>query len=152
MKRESTAQLRNARMSPRRTRLLVDMIRGMKADEALLQLSFSEKRIAGPLFKLLQSAVANAVHNHQMDKSTLVVSGGFVDGGPTTHRWMPKAFGSAGKIRKRTSHVTLILSGEAGEDGVSATTAVDAPEQSVSKTKAQKPRAAVRRTKKPANA
>ena len=115
MKRETKAVLRNARMSPRRTRLLLDMIRGMKADEAVLQLSFSEKRVAGPLAKLLKSAVANAVHNHGIDKSTLIVSGGFVDGGPTVHRWMPKAFGSAGKIRKRTSHVTLVLSGEASD-------------------------------------
>lgn len=115
MKCETKAILRNARLSPRRTRLMVDMIRGMKAEEALLQLSFSEKSVAGPLFKLLKSAVANAVHNHGLASENLIVSGGFVDGGPTIHRWMPKAFGSAGKIRKRTAHVTLVVSGEAGE-------------------------------------
>lgn len=109
----TTARLRQLRISPRKVRLLIDFIRGMRVEEALAQLQFSKKTAARPVYKLLQSAVANARHNHQMKEDTLVIAQAFVDGGPTLYRWMPKAMGRATPIRKRTSHVTIVLQGEA---------------------------------------
>ncbi|MBT3418716.1 MAG: 50S ribosomal protein L22 [Candidatus Magasanikbacteria bacterium] len=112
MKAQAKAKLRYLRMSPRKVRLLVDLIRGMEADKALLQLQFSQKAAARPIKKLLESVIANAVHNHSVEKNSLVVKTAFVDGGPILYRWRPRAFGRASKIRKRTSHVTLIVEGD----------------------------------------
>ncbi len=99
-------------MGPRKVRLLVDIIRGMKVAEARIQLAFSKKNAARPLLKLLESAVANAKHNHEMIEDGLIIKEAFVDGGPVLKRWMPRAMGRATPIRKRTSHVTLVLEGE----------------------------------------
>ena len=112
MKATATAKLNNLRMAPRKVRLLVDLIRGMDVTSALIQLKFSKKAAAEPMFKLLQSAIANAKHNAQLDDATLVVSTAYVDEGPTLHRWKPRAFGRASRINKRTSHVTLIVEGD----------------------------------------
>jgi large subunit ribosomal protein L22 len=116
MKTQATAKLRSLRISPRKVRLVVDLIRGRELNDALLQLEFSIKHAAKPVLKLLKSAIANAVHNHNIDESTLVIEKITVDGGPTLHRFMPRAMGRAFKIRKRTSHITLILAGEASEE------------------------------------
>ncbi len=112
MKAQATAKLNNLRMSPRKVRLLIDLVRGLSVDKALNQLQFSKKHAARPVRKLIESAVANAVHNDQIDSSTLVVKIAFVDGGAILYRWMPRAFGRATKIRKRTSHITIILEGD----------------------------------------
>jgi len=112
MKAQATAKLRNLRMSPRKVRLLIDLVRGLSVDKALHQLQFSKRAAARPVRKLIESAVANAAHNDQMDPSTLVVKTAFVDGGAILYRWMPRAFGRATKIRKRTSHITVILEGD----------------------------------------
>lgn len=110
---QSTARLRSLRMSPRKVRLLIDAIRGKKIADALTFLRFSKKDAARPVLKLLESAAANADHNHAILKETLVVKEAFADGGPTLHRSMPRAFGRASEIRKRTSHITIVLEGDA---------------------------------------
>ena len=115
MNMKSHAKLRNLRVAPRKVRLLVDLIRGKRVEDALVQLQFSKKHAAVPVKKLLESAVANAVHNHQALPETLVVKTAFVDEGRTLKRWMPRAMGRATPIRKRTSHITLVLEGKATE-------------------------------------
>ena len=104
-----TAKLRWLRVAPRKVRLVVDLIRGRPVEEALNVLSFSQKSVAKPLSKLLRSAVANADDRGGFDLDRLVVQTAFVDEGPTWRRWLPRAMGRATRIRKRTSHVTLIL-------------------------------------------
>lgn len=115
MKMEAKAQLRNLRVAPRKIRLLVDLVRGMKAEDALLQLQFSRKHAARPLLKLIESAIANAVNNLSIKKDSLLIKTAFVDKGKTLRRWMPRAMGRATPIRKRTSHITIVLEGEADE-------------------------------------
>ena len=106
---EVTAKLRFLRMSPRKVRLIVDMIRGKKVTRALDILSVMPKRAARPVLKLLNSAVANAKHNHSLAVENLKVAQIYVDGGPVLKRWMPKAHGRATPIRERTSHINLFL-------------------------------------------
>lgn len=127
MKMQTTATLRDLRMTPRKMRLLVDMVRGMTVQEALAQLSFSKKHAATPVKKLLESAVANAQHNHNLKEETLVIKTAFVNEGATLYRWMPRAMGRATPIRKRTSHITVVLEGEVGE-AKKATKKVEAKE------------------------
>lgn len=109
---EVTAKLNRLRMAPRKVRLVAGLIRRMDANEAITQLRFLNKAAAGPMLKLLQSAIANAEHNHKMDPDKLWISHLTVDGGKTLKRWRPRAFGRAGQIRKRTSHITIKLSDE----------------------------------------
>ncbi len=116
MKLEAKAQLKRLRIAPRKMRLLVDLIRGQKIDKAISQLQFSRKKAAKPLLKLLNSAIANAVNNHNLKKETLYIKTIFVNEGATLKRWMPRAMGRATPIRKRTSHTTIILEGEKKEE------------------------------------
>lgn len=104
-----TAKLRFLRMGPRKVRLVVDMIRGKKVLRALDILSVLPKRAALPILKLLNSAVANAKHNHSLTVEDLKVAEIYVDGGPVLKRSMPKAHGRATPIRERTSHINLVL-------------------------------------------
>ncbi len=106
------AKLRYLRMSPRKVRLIIDVIRGMKAEEAETRLTFLPKAAAYPVLKLLRSAMANAEHNFKLSRADLWVKTVMADGGPTLHRWQPRAMGRATPIRKRTTHVTLVLSDE----------------------------------------
>jgi large subunit ribosomal protein L22 len=106
---EVTAKLRFLRMGPRKVRLVVDMIRGKKVLRALDILSVLPKRAALPILKLLNSAVANAKHNHSLAVEDLKVAEIYVDGGPVLKRSMPKAHGRATPIRERTSHINLVL-------------------------------------------
>ncbi len=128
MKQETTAQLRYLRMGPRKIRLLLDLIRGMKVGDALRQLQFSSKTASAPLVKLVHSAIANAAHNYQMPEESLIVKRAFVDGGPMQYRWMPRAHGRASPIRKRTAHVTIVLEGDMpeGKGKKKETTVIDA--------------------------
>ncbi len=96
-------------MGPRKVRLLADVIRGKKAVKAQNLLVVMPKRAAKPLLKLLNSAIANAKHNHSLDVENLRVQSITVDGGPVLKRWMPKAHGRATPIRERTSHINLVL-------------------------------------------
>ena len=103
------ATLRWLRMSPRKVRLVVDMIRGEDVEKALNILTFSPKSAAAPVGKLLRSAVANADDKGVADLDRLFVKCAYVDEGSTWRRWQPRAMGRATRIRKRTSHVTLEL-------------------------------------------
>lgn len=100
---------RYVRMSPRKVRLVADLVRGMAAEEARVRLQFLNKTAALVMLKLLNSAVANASHNFQFKKENLYIQKITVDGGSTLKRWHPRAFGRAAPIRKRSSHITLVL-------------------------------------------
>ena len=103
------AYLKYARISPRKVCIVLDLIRGKSADEAMGILKNTRKAASEYLIKLLNSAVANAENNFGMDKSKLYVSECFVCPGPTLKRMMPRARGSADRILKRTSHVTIAV-------------------------------------------
>jgi len=105
----TSAKLRFARMSPRKVRLVADQIRGMPVDRALNLLKFSNKKAAGIIRKVLVSAIANAEHNDSADIDALKVSRIFVDQGPTQKRMSPRARGSADRILKRMSHITITV-------------------------------------------
>lgn len=104
------ATLRNYRQSPRKVRLLVDLIRGKQASEAVTLLAFTPKRASLQVKKLLESAIANAAHAANVPAEELYVSKAVVDQGVTLSRWMPRARGSSSPIRKRCSHITIELS------------------------------------------
>src|SRR5687768_497877 len=109
--REGTrAVLRYSRTSPYKVRVVLDLIRNEPAGRALDILRFSERDAAQLVYKLLQSAIANAEQNDGLDPEELFVSACFADEGPTAKRWRPRARGRAGRIRKRTCHVTVIVS------------------------------------------
>ena len=103
------ARLNYLRIAPRKTRLVVDLIRGKSVEEAQTILNFTIKKGAYPILKLLNSAVANAKNNFQLDKSNLYISKITVDEGPKFKRWRARARGRAAEILKRTSHLTLYL-------------------------------------------
>lgn len=111
----SKAKLRFLRMSPRKVRLVVDLVRGLDVDKALAQLRFNQKDAARPVRKLIESAVANAVNNHKLNRESLFIESIAVDQGPTIKRFTPRAFGRATMIRKRMSHVTLTLAEREGK-------------------------------------
>jgi large subunit ribosomal protein L22 len=112
---EAKASLRYLRITPRKVRVVADLIRGKKVDDARNQLRFVEKRAAEPLKKLLDSAVANADQQSkgQVDVDRLRVKSLMVDQGPSLRRYMPRAMGRAFKILKKTSHIALTISDEA---------------------------------------
>lgn len=105
---EVKAKLRFTRMAPRKARLVADMIRGKTSEEALNLLSFTPKAAARTLVKLLKSAIANATQK-KVDVDRLYVKTIMVDQGPTMKRFMPRALGRATTIRKRSSHITIVL-------------------------------------------
>ena len=107
--RIAKAELRHARISARKVKIVIDLIRGKKVNEAIATLKYTNKAAAPIVEKLVKSAMANAVNNHQMDESKLYVSEIFANQGPTMKRIMPRAKGSANRIRKRTSHITVVL-------------------------------------------
>ena len=106
---EAKAYLKYARISPRKVKIVLDLIRGKDTDMAMAILKNTNKIAAEQLIKLLKSAVANAEHNFNMDETKLYVSECFVCPGPTLKRIMPRAKGSADRILKRTSHVTIVV-------------------------------------------
>jgi large subunit ribosomal protein L22 len=106
---ETSAKLKYARLSPQKTRLIVDMVRGKAVQEALNILKFSPQRPADVVAKLVRSAVANAEQQGVADVDRLFVKAVFVDQGPVLKRFMPRAQGRATKIRKPTSHITVVL-------------------------------------------
>ena len=110
---ETKASLRSARLSAQKGRLVADLIRGKKVDQALNILQFSPKKGAVIIKKVLESAIANAEHNDGADVDELKVKTIMVDEGPIMKRWMPRARGRANQIFKRTSHVTVVVE-EAG--------------------------------------
>lgn len=104
-----SANLNYLRTSSRKVRLVAGLIRGMDAKEAETQLRFLAKRAAGPILKLLNSAVANAQHNFDIEKDNLFISEIQVNEGPPFKRWRARAMGRAAPIMKRTSHINLVL-------------------------------------------
>ena len=109
---QTQAVLKFVRLSPQKARLVADLVRGKKVDEAINILKFSNKRAAGILKKVLDSAIANAENNNGADVDELKIKEIFVDVGPTMKRTMPRAKGSADRIVKRTSHLTIRVSDE----------------------------------------
>jgi len=107
---EVTAKLRYARISPQKVRLVADQVRGMSVENALEVLSFSQKKAARIVKKILDSAIANAEHNEGADIDELSVSKVMVDQAPVMKRIRPRAKGRANRILKRTSHITLAVS------------------------------------------
>lgn len=106
---ETKAVAKYIRVSPQKTRLVADVIRGMKADTAVTTLRFMPKKAARILRKVLESAVANADQRDSVDVDTLYVKEITVDGGPMLKRFSPRAQGRATRILKRTSHITVIV-------------------------------------------
>ncbi len=106
---EASAELRTVRVSPQKLNLVAGLIRGKKASTALADLTFSRKRIAGPVKKLLESAIANAENNHGLDVDSLVVSQAFVGNSIVMKRWTPRARGRVGSLRRRFSHMTIVV-------------------------------------------
>lgn len=109
---QTQAVLKFARLSPQKGRLVADLVRGKKVDEALNILKFSNQRAAGLIKKVLESAIANAENNNGADVDELKISQILVDGGPVMKRIRPRAKGRADRISKPTSHVTIRVSDE----------------------------------------
>jgi large subunit ribosomal protein L22 len=101
------ARATHVRVTPMKARRVVDLIRGMHAQQALGVLKFAPQAASEPVAKVLASAIANAEHNQHLDPESLIVSRAFVDEGPTLKRFRPRAQGRAYRIRKRTSHITI---------------------------------------------
>jgi large subunit ribosomal protein L22 len=104
------ATVRYLRVSPYKAREVLDLIRGLHVDDADGVLEFTDRAVAGDIRKVLASAVANAEKNDEIDPNELHVSACFADEGPTLKRWRPRARGRATRIRKRTCHITIIVS------------------------------------------
>jgi large subunit ribosomal protein L22 len=117
---EARAKARFVRVSPRKARRAIDLIRGKPAGEARRILTFSQLGAARPVGKVLNSAIANAEQTPGVVADNLFVTRAFVDEGPTLHRWRPRALGRATRIRKRTSHITVVLESVGEVTGVGA--------------------------------
>jgi large subunit ribosomal protein L22 len=103
------AQARYVRMTPMKCRRVIDLVRGMPVQAALDQLRFQPQAASEPIAKVIASAAANAEHNKQLDARSLFISQAYVDEGPTLKRFRPRAQGRAYRIRKRTSHITVVV-------------------------------------------
>jgi large subunit ribosomal protein L22 len=103
------AVARFVRVTPMKARRVVDLVRGLDVEEALALLRFAPQAASEPVYKALESAVANAEGGEDLDRDTLVVSKVMVDEGPTMKRWRPRAQGRAARINKRTSHITVVV-------------------------------------------
>ena len=110
---QTQSVLKFVRLSPQKARLVADLVRGKKVDEAINILKFANKKAAVIIKKVLDSAIANAENNNGADVDELKVKEIFIDVGPVMKRTMPRAKGSADRITKRTSHITVRVSDEA---------------------------------------
>lgn len=106
---EARAQARYVRVTPQKARRVVDLIRGIPAAQAQSVLRFAPQAVSEPIGKVLDSAIANATNNFNLNPDGLIVSAAFVDEGPTMKRIRPRAQGRAYRVRKRTSHITVIV-------------------------------------------
>jgi large subunit ribosomal protein L22 len=106
---DAKAVAKYIRMSPQKVRLVVDLVRGKKVQDARNILLYTRKYAAGIVAKVLKSAVANAAQNPNIDENTLYVKEIFVDQGPSLKRWRARAQGRAAGIKKRTSHITVVV-------------------------------------------
>jgi large subunit ribosomal protein L22 len=103
------AKAKFIRQSPYKVRRVLDLVRGLPVDDARDVLEFTNRRAAPTIRKVLDSAIANAEHNFALDAEELFVAEAFADEGPTLKRWRPRARGRATRIRKRTSHITIVV-------------------------------------------
>jgi large subunit ribosomal protein L22 len=106
------AVLKRFRQSPRKVRMVANMIRGRKVDDALSILRFQERKAAKMLSKVLTSAIANASENEKLDADTLVVSDIQINCGAVEKRWLPRSMGRANRLNRRTSHVTIVVTAQ----------------------------------------
>ncbi len=106
---EVIAKARHIRMSPRKVRLVADLVRGLDIDRAEAQLRYFRKAAARPVLKVIKSAAANAEHNFKIVPGTLFIKKITVDGGTVLKRWRARAYGRAAEIKKRSSHITVVL-------------------------------------------
>ena len=106
---EVKAAAKNVRLTPRKVRLVLDLVRGKDVKEALAILKFTPRNTAPVVSKLIKSAVANATNNHQMNEEKLYVKTIYADEARVLKRWMPRAKGSASQILKRSSHITVVV-------------------------------------------
>ena len=111
------ASARFVRITPMKARRVVDMVRGMPVEDALSLLQFAPQAASETVYKVLESAVANAGTTEGLDTGDLVVSVAQVDEGPTMKRWRPRAQGRATRINKRTSHITIVVTPAATTNG-----------------------------------
>jgi large subunit ribosomal protein L22 len=121
---EARAKARYVRVTPRKARRVVDLIRGMPANEAQAALAFAPQSASDPVGKVLASAIANAGQVRPVNAGTLVVSRAWVDEGPTLKRFRPRAQGRGYRILKRTSHITVIVSDRGAANGGAANRSV----------------------------
>ena len=112
---KTQAHARFIRQSPFKVRRVLDLVRGRPVPEARNILRFTQRRATDPITKVMESAVANAEHNHALDAGDLIVLEAFADEGPTLKRYRPRARGRATQILKRTSHITIVV-GDGRED------------------------------------
>jgi large subunit ribosomal protein L22 len=103
------AQAKYIRQAPNKVRVVLDLVRGLPVGEAEQVLKYVNRRASEPIAKVLKSAVANAEHNHSLDADDLFVAEAFADEGPTLKRFRPRARGRATRVRKRTSHITIVV-------------------------------------------
>ncbi len=106
---QATAKVTGVRITPRKVRLVIDLVRGKKVADALGILANVNKSASPVVAKLIKSAAANAVNNNKMDESKLYVDTIYANEGPRLKRFMPRAKGSANSIIKRTSHITVVV-------------------------------------------
>ena len=144
---EAKACAKYIRIAPRKSRLVIDMIRGKSAAEAATILAFSTRAASKAVLKVLNSAVANAVQKGTANLETLIVAEAYADEGPTLKRWRPRARGRASRINKRSSHITIVLTGEDKKKPAKAE-AKEAPKKEAKKTAVEKPVKKEKATKK----
>ena len=125
--RVARAQARYVRVTPMKARRVIDLVRGMPADEALAVLRFAPQAASEPVYKVVASAVANARYaaerdSQRLDVADLVVREAYVDEGPTLKRFRPRAQGRAYRVRKRTSHITVVVAPKPEDKPTSTTT------------------------------
>ena len=114
------AQAKYVRMTPMKCRRVIDLVRGLPVDEALDILRFDVHAASEPIGKVVASAVANAENNKKLDRRDLVIAQAYVDEGPTLKRFRPRAQGRAYRIRKRTSHITVVVQSQIGDMAVAS--------------------------------
>ncbi|MBB6451466.1 large subunit ribosomal protein L22 [Geomicrobium halophilum] len=107
---EAKAVAKQVRVAPRKARMVIDLVRGKDVGEAISILRHTQRGVSPIVEKVLNSAIANAEHNYELEPENLMVSKAYVDEGVTLKRFRPRAMGRASRINKRTSHITIIVS------------------------------------------
>lgn len=114
--KQARAKAMNVRIAPRKVRVVVDLVRGKNVGDAMAILSFVPKRASEVVLKVIKSAAANAEHNLELNPDRLYVSQAYVDVGPTLKRFQPRQRGQAFQIKKRSSHITVVVREREGRE------------------------------------